>query len=162
MPPTTRARGAVGPRRILYATDFSSASLPALRQALALAKLSGAQLIVLHVVSPNLPFVVDAESRRRILARMKRTAQAHLEEVLAVVAKAGVAAKGVLRVGDPRGEILSVASAQRADLVVIGTHGRTGVKRALMGSVAMSVVSTCPTPVLSVRETGAPRRKHAR
>lgn len=162
MPATTPARGAVGPQRILYATDYSSASLPALRHALALTKLSGAQLLVLHVVSPNLPFVVDAEARRRILARMKQDAKAHLDEVLAVAAKAGIRAKGILRVGEPREEIVGVASAQRADLVVIGTHGRTGIERALMGSVATSVINTCPIPVLSVRDAGAPGRKRAR
>lgn len=142
-------------RRIVHPTDFSKASGPAFKKALELAKASRAQLIVVHVLSmlPVTPDAYVAPSVWEDLERGQRTtAQRQLAQLVARARKAGVrASSALLDVGVTHEQIVRFARAKRADLIVIGTLGRSGLTRALLGSVASRVLSTARCPVLTVR-----------
>jgi nucleotide-binding universal stress UspA family protein len=146
-------------RKILVAVDGSTASAKGLREALRLAKAEGARLFILHVVDEYPAFaaldgmmagapgadLVPAlrEGGKRVLARAKTTAE-----------KAGVPAKAVLREmlsGPAAYPIVREAKKLGADLIVLGTHGRRGVRRLVLGSDAEQVVRTASVPVLLVR-----------
>ena len=142
-------------RRIIHPTDFSQASRPAFRKALELAKQNRAQLIVAHVlpVLPILPDVYIAATTYNELIRGQRMgAQKQLDRLVREAKAAGVRTQGVLLdFGVPADRIAGLAKSRRADLIVMGTHGRTGVRRALVGSVAARVLTLAPCPVLTVR-----------
>jgi nucleotide-binding universal stress UspA family protein len=144
------------PRRILVATDFSDTADRALDYALALATALGGEVILVHAYEipvyafPDGAFLATTEISER-LAEAARTA---LDAAIAARAGAKVAIRGVLRTGTPWTEIEAVAKEEKADLVVVGTHGRKGIARALLGSVAEKVVRTAPCPVLSVGPRG--------
>jgi nucleotide-binding universal stress UspA family protein len=129
--------------RILVATDFSLCSLNALGHAEALARTLGAEIVLVHVDA-----VPVAGSDR---AAVKR---ALVEGKLALAADQlhdrGLRARTVLRVGAADEEILDAAETERASLIVVGTHGRSQVVRALLGSVAERVVRGARCPVLVV------------
>ena len=86
-----------------------------------------------------------------IEASARAQARTQLERLVAKAKKAGARAKGLLLEGVPHEQIVRAARSRRADLVVIGTHGRTGLAKLFLGSVANRVVSTASTPVLTVR-----------
>lgn len=142
-------------RRILHPSDFSPASRPAFRQALELAKMSRGQLLLAHVlgVLPVLPDAYIAATTYNELLRGQRLgAQKQLDRLVKDAKAAGVRARSMLvDFGVPADRIIRVAKSRRADVVVMGTHGRTGIRRALLGSVASRVVATAPCPVLTVR-----------
>jgi nucleotide-binding universal stress UspA family protein len=141
-------------RRIIHATDFSSSALPALRQAVALARRWRARVILLHVMTPPSPFVSEGLpplSYDQLLAHARRETKRHLTTLLSRVRRKGVQASAVLAEGLSAEEVLRIARRQRADLLVLGTHGRTGLRRALMGSVAERIVRQARCPVLTVR-----------
>jgi nucleotide-binding universal stress UspA family protein len=142
-------------RRILHATDFSPASRPAFRMALALARPAGGQLLLLHVLTPPAPFV---GGRRRapssyleLLQAARRGGQRRLASWLAQARAARVRVQAQLVEGGPSEQIRKVSGRWHADLIVIGTHGRTGMRRFVMGSVAEQVVRRSLRPVLTVR-----------
>jgi nucleotide-binding universal stress UspA family protein len=117
-------------RRILCASDFSSASQPAFARAVDLAKAYRAELIVAHVLTPSLPVMMDGamspQAYRAMNTAARRDGQAQLDGLVSKAKRAG-------------------------DMIVIGTHGRTGFARFLAGSVAIRVISQAPCPVLTVR-----------
>jgi nucleotide-binding universal stress UspA family protein len=86
-----------------------------------------------------------------IEAAILADAQRQMERWLARARRAGVRATGLLPVGVPHAEIVRAAKARRADLLVIGTHGRTGLARLFLGSVAARVAASATCPVLTVR-----------
>jgi nucleotide-binding universal stress UspA family protein len=133
---------------ILHPTDFSERSQHAFWLACSLARDYGARLIVLHVVP--VPAVVYGEgvlppNPEELLA----AAREQLNRLPAP--RADVRAERQLADGDAVEEILRIAREAGADLVVMGTHGRTGVGRLLMGSVAEQVVRRASCPVLTVK-----------
>jgi nucleotide-binding universal stress UspA family protein len=139
-------------KTILFATDFSTASDAALPHAETLAKSSGARLLIVHVEEPPLAYGggelyygLPEPSSERILAM--------LEDVRPKDPAVPFAHR--LTMGDPAGEIVKIAEDERAELIVLGTHGRTGMTRLLMGSVAEAIVRRAPCPVLVYRETAA-------
>lgn len=142
-------------RRILYATDFSPASRPALAVACEWAQRDGARLLILHVLTPPSPFVGGGRSAPasylELLAAARHDAHRHLAAWLARTRAAGIRAETKLVEGGPAVEIVKVAGRWHADVVVIGSHGRTGVSRFLLGSVAEQVVTRSTRPVLTVR-----------
>jgi len=144
-----------GFRRILYTTDFSSASRAAFSRALELARANRAELLIAHVLPSVGPLGVEGYVTPRmyedIEATIRRSAEMRLNALLARARKARVRHKGLLLRGLPHLEIARAARARKADLVIVGTHGRTGVARVFLGSVAARVISTCPCPVLAVR-----------
>jgi nucleotide-binding universal stress UspA family protein len=142
-------------RRIVHPSDFSPASRPALRKAIELAKSHRAQLFVVHVLS-MLPVVPDTYVAPTVWDDLERgqqiTARRQLARLVATAKAAGVRASGVvLDIGVTHERIVRFARARRADLIVIGTHGRSGLTRALLGSVASRVLATARCPVLTVR-----------
>ena len=142
-------------RRILHPSDFSRASGAAFAHAVEMARTNRAELLVLHVLSPVVPMVGDGYVAPQLYEQIESGARAEAERqlgrLLAKAKKAGARAKGVLVTGAPYEQITRLARSKRADLVVIGTHGRTGLAKFFLGSVASRVVSTATCPVLTVR-----------
>jgi universal stress protein A len=140
-------------RRILHATDFSPACRPALASAVELAMQDRARLLLLHVLTPPSPFLGDSlpASYVELQAGARRDAERRLAAALVRAKKAGARVQATLVAGAPSEEIIRSARRWRADLIVIGTHGRTGIGRVFMGSVAERVLPRAPCPVLTVR-----------
>jgi nucleotide-binding universal stress UspA family protein len=141
-------------RRILHATDFSRASTPALKAAVSMAKANRARLTVVHVMAPPslaLPGegYVSPALYESLESSARAAAQKRLNAVLARARAAGVRASGLLLEGVPH-ELIARA-ARKADLLVIGTHGRSGLAKLFLGSVASRLVTLAPCPVLTVR-----------
>jgi nucleotide-binding universal stress UspA family protein len=144
-------------RRILHPTDFSRASAPAFRRAVALARACRAPLVLLHVMTPPSPFIgadVPPSNYADLLILARRSARRRLAAALARVKRERVRAQAIFAEGLPAAAILRAARRTRADLIVMGTHGRTGVSRVFMGSVAERVVRESRCPVLTVRAHG--------
>ncbi len=145
--------------RILAATDFSPASEPALAEAERLARDCGARLTILHAYQvpalasvPEAPPGVYPASLYDDFARAVRASgEKRLESVVAHARSGGIDASGLLREGLPDEEILAAADSEKADLIVLGTHGRRGPSRLLLGSVAARVVCRSTRPVLTLR-----------
>lgn len=142
-------------KRILHASDFSKASQPALKLALEMAKACGAELILFHAYQwPMAPVMGEAALPPKVLEEMFRAGRAQARRKLEGLAR--VARRGRVRVsillgeGPPATAIVRAAKGRRAGLIVLGTHGRTGVARMLIGSVAERVVRTARCPVLIV------------
>ncbi len=138
-------------RRLLFATDFSPASGAAWRRAVALAEANRAQLYVVHVLAPLAQAQSVRWAYRELEAEMRSDAQRRLRVLLGRARKRGVRAKALLLTGTPHETIVRAARSNRVDLVVLGTHGRTGLSGALIGSVAARVVATATCPVMTVR-----------
>lgn len=142
-------------RRILHATDFSPASRPAFRMALGLARRERATLLLLHVLTPPSPFAPPGgpmpSSYLALIAAARRDARRRLAALLEQARATGARVRARLVAGGPAAEILKAGRGWRPDLIVIGTHGRGGVRRFLMGSVAEHVVRRASRPVLTVR-----------
>jgi nucleotide-binding universal stress UspA family protein len=144
-----------GYHRIVVPTDFSSCAEEAWTTAQRLARAFGSELILVHVmVEPT--FYSGAPFARgigqEVYTAARRWAERELEAWVAKAKASGLQARVQLRVGVAHDEIVAAATDERADLVVIGTHGRGGLNRALLGSVADRVIRLAPCPVLSVRE----------
>lgn len=142
-------------RRILHPTDFSAASRGALAHAMKLAKAGHAQLVIVHVMAPPLPIVTDAYVSPKIYEDVwrsaRRWAEKRLDRVVAQAKRAGARVGRVLAEGVAAEQILKAARTTRADIIVMGTHGRSGLARFVLGSVASRVVATASCPVLTVR-----------
>ncbi len=141
--------------RILVPTDFSDCSKQAIKYACELAKRFGAELHLLHVVQPLTthvsygPPIPDAElfhHEQPAREELEALAESGLEHVSRV--------ERSIRTGTSFLEIVRCAKDTDVDLIVIGTHGRTGLAHALIGSVAEKVVRKAPCPVLTVRPEG--------
>jgi len=143
-------------RRILHPTDFSKASGPAFTEALRLAKQSRAELLLVHVLlRPTAYFgdgYVPPRTFETLEADARRSAQRRLSPLLAKARAARVRVKAFLLDGVPHEQIARAARLKRADLIVMGTHGRTGLSRFLMGSVTARAIPLAHCPVLTVRE----------
>jgi universal stress protein A len=143
-------------RKILYATDYSRASARALDEAVRLARQNDAELLVVHVMEPVTPYVTgedfgSAELYMKLEETTKKEAEFSMNKLLDKLQRSKVKANGLLLKGAPHDQIVSAAKRRNADLIVIGTHGRTGLSKLFMGSVAGKVVSTASCPVLTVR-----------
>ena len=141
-------------RRILHATDFSPASRRAFATAVDLARRSDAELLLAHVVPVPAPLLEDAylsvESYRTALEAGRRAAQKRLDALCRRARQRGVRATALALDGTAFLEIPRAARQRRADLVVIGSHGRSGLRRLLLGSVARRVIGLTRCPVLTV------------
>lgn len=148
------------PKRILVPTDFSPCSCEALDHAAELAERYGATLVVLHVwQTPTLMRASDAlplgvGDGYQTLAHMARErASAEMDDFLApLVEREGLWFRRQIEMGEPADTILAVAEQGHFDLVVMGTHGRTGIKRMILGSVAEQVSRRATCPVLTIRQ----------
>ena len=134
--------------KILFPTDFSPASHAALDVAAALARDRNATLIVAHCEEPPVAYAAG-EFAYGVPIPNDEELQAMLDEVIRGVE--GVSCEKRLLQGTPWRSIVSLAEKENVDLIVLGTHGRTGLMRVLMGSVAEAIVRHATCPVLSIR-----------
>jgi nucleotide-binding universal stress UspA family protein len=139
-------------KRILCPVDFSDSSTRALAHAAALARWYDAQLTVLHVVPTFEPMQVQAELGVPVHFVNPMTREEIVGQMRPFLERAGVSSEAQLsaEAGDAPTTIVDQALTTRADLIVIGTHGRRGFKRLLLGSVAETVLHEAPCPVLTV------------
>jgi len=126
----------------------------------AVARFTGAdrrEVVLLQVVAPvnPAPLMRDDSVPRRTLETRYSKANAYLDGVRKRLGRRGVPARTLVRSGDPAEEILGCAKAEGASLIAMSTHGRSGLRRTLFGSVTEAVVRRSPMPVLIVRATGA-------
>ena len=142
-------------RKILYATDYSKASDRALEEAINLAKQNETELLVVHVLEP-IPYAAGeefggAELYLRLEDATKRESQTTMDKLIRRLQRSKVKAKSLLLRGSAHDQIVKAAKSKKVDMIVIGTHGRTGLSKLFMGSVAAKVVSTATCPVVTVR-----------
>jgi nucleotide-binding universal stress UspA family protein len=140
---------------ILHPTDFSESAKHALRLACCLARDQEARLVVLHVVPPGLPIVSSMMMPAPPVSveESDTDAQQQLQDKIEMMMPACKALPVEYRVeeGAVVDRILAVAAEEDAGLIVLGTHGRTGLGRVFMGSVAEEVVRKAPSSVLAVK-----------
>ncbi len=145
-------------KNILVPIDFSETSRKVLKYAVPLAEKLAARIVLVHVIEPRIypeNLVIPAEiedmnirlmqSGRQMLERLR-------QKVVGPAAKADV----LVTLGKPYQQIVELAKAEQADLIVIATHGYTGLKHAFLGSTAERVVRYAECPVLTVREREKP------
>jgi nucleotide-binding universal stress UspA family protein len=141
-------------RRILVPHDFGDTAERALTFALDLAAKLGAHVTVMHAYEvPAYAFPEGPVLSAEMAGNLERAARVALENVASRAGRGGVELDVVLRQGVAWSEIIALAKESGADLVVMGTHGRRGIARMLLGSVAEKVVRTAPCPVLTVHTT---------
>ena|SRR5579871_1148790 len=143
------------PRRILIGVDFSDYSKEALADAAVLAKHFGADLYLFHAFDVPAYYVPSMGGRGLKVLDWLRTlredAHKQLEALAWEVQQQGVKVHPTLKEGVPFREIPKAAKEMEADLIVLGTHGRTGLDRFLMGSVAEEVARRAPCPILLIK-----------
>ena len=138
--------------RILVATDFGDSSEQALDLAVRVAQKFGSELTLVHIWEvPQYSYAAGLYVSVDLVGPIERAAVASLEAATAKLRQRFPGAKSQLRAGVPWQELLASATQTKADLIVMGTHGRRGLERALLGSVAEKVVRMSPIPVLTVR-----------
>jgi universal stress protein A len=140
-------------KRILVPTDFSDCAKKALRYAIPLAKEHGAAITLLYVVPANHALGeyggIDYAS---LETEMRASGDKQLAQLAVDEVRGEIATDTIIRTGSPAFEIIDLAKSLCADLIVISTHGHTGLKHVVLGSVAEHVVRRAPCPVLVVRE----------
>lgn len=146
-------------KRILIVTDFSDGSKEAYNEAVQLARQLKATLLLAHVLEPI------GEPVDFTLAKPPGYLELKLEQALDRIAhparEEGLLVETHLFKGDPAAEIIKAAEDLRCDLIVMGTHGRTGVTRLLMGSVTERVLRASPVPIVAVRQRPAAKKEKA-
>lgn len=139
--------------KILAPVDFSETSNVALDYAAGLAKRLAVPLVMLHTYEvpsfafPEGSYIPSADDA----ARIADAAQRSLDKAVTTLAAQGVNVSSRLRMGTAATEIVATAEEMGCDLIVMGTHGRGLVSRALLGSVANNVIRLSPVPVLTIR-----------
>jgi nucleotide-binding universal stress UspA family protein len=145
-------------KTILVPHDFSASANHATAIARDEAKLHGSTLVLLHVI--ELPYqlgpdavIVPPDTGAPISVKQYalQSAETHLQDIADRLAKDGVSAQGVVVIGAPVDEINRAVDREHADLIVMGTHGRTGLRHLVAGSVAERVVRSSKVPVLTIR-----------
>ena len=143
-------------RRILLPTDFSGCANYALPYAAAIARAAGATVICVNVIEPIVPAVgytgmAEAMPIAEMSEQMEDSAERELPDVMRCEDLRGLKVEEVIGHGDAAAEIVRVADEQKVDLIVISSHGRTGLGRIIFGSTAEAVVRHARCPVLVVK-----------
>jgi nucleotide-binding universal stress UspA family protein len=142
-------------RTVMMASDFSPASGAAFARAVELARANRARLLLLHALTLVPPTLggeyIPPQTWDRIEAASRAQARGQIEALVRKARRAGVRAQGLVVVGSPYEVIVRAARSRGVDVLVLGTHGRTGLPRFFLGSVATRVLATAPCPVLTVR-----------
>lgn len=142
-------------RRILVPTDFAECSLPAVRLGAELAHKFGAELILLHVVHDLALAMPDAVMPTPLptpdLGQLTDAAKTGLANLIARENLAYLKPQTEVRIGSPVPEIVAAANDLKADLLCVGTHGRTGLAHLLLGSQAERIIREAPCPVVTVK-----------
>jgi nucleotide-binding universal stress UspA family protein len=141
-------------KRILIATDGSDKSMKAAEEGMELAKGLGAQVIALNIVNE----VVIASAvrqlgadRKEVEAKLEKAGRKAVDDLKAMGAKIGVTVDTIVRIGAPANAVIDTAGAEKADLIVMGSHGESGASKLLIGSVVQKVLYWATIPVLVVR-----------
>jgi len=138
--------------RILVPTDGSDCSLRAAELAIRLAKVFEAEILVIYVIDTViLNEITRGVEKGAVEKELKEKGQRYLDYIVKQAEKEGLKAKSVLTKGEPHDQIVRHARNHKADLIVMGTYGRRGAERILIGSVAERVIEYAPCPVLVVR-----------
>ncbi len=137
-------------QRILYATDFSNASLAALPLVSTIAHKYGSRVFVLNVSTSISYAMVSPEAAATLQHRDELTTRSKVLDLLKTGDLAGLSTTAVVRSGIPTDEVERFVREHKIDLAILGTHGRTGIKHLLMGSVAEELFRHLPCPVLTV------------
>jgi len=146
--------------KILYPTDFSNVARKALAYISKLRKAGCGEVVILHVIdereiqgivawssiSGNWPVNLDSELKKR-----EKHHLAELKKIARELEKEGCQVKTIVKEGHPAQEIIKVAAEEKADVIVIGSHGKSNLRGMLLGSVSESVVHKSPVPVLVVK-----------
>lgn len=139
-------------RKILVPIDFSESSRAALREASRFAKGTDAELLLLYVDEfPARPVGELPYLPKHVVTEHAEAVKRELDAFVAQAAQLGWRAQTLVASGEVHNAILDAAADMRADLIVMGTHGRSGASRLVLGSVAERIVRTSPVPVLVVR-----------
>ena len=151
-------------KRVLVPVDFSGDSLNALAYARALVKPFKAEVMLVHVIEPiyyaaPADMYMTSPNLATIIDEQQRLAAQRLNRIAADLAKQGLRARTVLKTGSPAQVIIETARRSGIDLIVMATHGHTGLAHLFMGSVAEKVVRTATCAVLTVRSTLLQKRK---
>jgi nucleotide-binding universal stress UspA family protein len=139
---------------VIHPTDFSETAQAAEAQAVVMARALGAELVIVHVAVEGMLYGETPFGRaelERVYATQREWARGAVEALASAVRAAGVPARGIVRTGVPAEVIVRTAEAERAAMIVMGTHGRGGFERLLLGSVADRVLRTATCPVVTVR-----------
>lgn len=137
-------------KKIIFPTDFSTTSDSALEEAASLARSRGDTLLIVHVQEPS-----DFYRGEFYYGLPEPDVESLIDMLHSISPKADeVRCEYRLLAGDPAAEIVRLARKEEADMIVMGTHGRSGVLRLLMGSIAEAVIRSAPCPVLTYK---APR-----
>jgi len=140
---------------ILHPTDFSPASRPAFVKAIDMARLHRRRVLIVHVLNPLLPVMseeaISPPTYDQLTKALRGWAEKGMKRLMTQAKARGARVTSVIREGGEAQEIARLARSRRAAMIVMGTHGRTGVKRVLLGSVAARVLSLAACPVLTVR-----------
>ncbi len=138
---------------VLCPIDFFPASMKALEYSMGIARNYQAILHVLHVVSPILPtFHEFPLNTADSIAEFRKQAEEHVRQIETDAVSKGIAVKTAIRIGDIDTELKTAREESRADLVVMGTHGRRGFERWFLGSVTERVLRHCPVPILTMSD----------
>jgi nucleotide-binding universal stress UspA family protein len=143
-------------KKILYATDFSDSSAPACEYALTLANLAKAQVHVLHVIgefADRRKSMIQPEAMALLEREVEVQAIKDMEGFCKERFDGGISFTTEVIMGIPFQEIIKKAGELSVDLIVVGTHGRTGLEHVIVGSTAERLVRRSPIPVLTVRAT---------
>jgi universal stress protein A len=146
-------------QRILLPTDFSVYSATAAKYACELAAKFDAELHLLHTLEAHLASTPDfgmGLDLPKYVSESKAAAETSLTDMLDPAWSAGRTVVKAVVEGSPKVEIVEYARKHDIDLIILTTHGRTGLAHVIMGSVAESVVRTAPCPVLTMRPEGHP------
>jgi nucleotide-binding universal stress UspA family protein len=138
--------------KILFPTDFSHTGDAALSLATILARDTGATLIIVHVEEPPVAY-----GGGEMYYGVPEPAYEEIERMLREITPPdkNIAFEHRMITGDPASAIVRLAEEEHVDLIVMGTHGRTGLSRLLMGSVAEAIVRRAPCPVLTFKHSGS-------
>ena len=143
-------------RTLYVGTDFSPASERAFDVALEMARLRGLDLVMRHVIAtPGVLGYGVGDIAREVENRIREEAARRLEALRRRADDEGVPARTELLAGSPQDALAEAAERAQATMLVLGTNGRTGISRMVMGSVAGRLVCTAPCPVLTVKESVA-------
>jgi len=143
-------------REILFPTDFSGCANYALPYAAAIARATGARIVCVHVVEPIVPAVgytglAEPMPIADIADQLEDSAEQQLPKLAESEECAGLSVEEIIVHGDPAAEIVRVAAERKVDLIVISSHGRTGLGRMIFGSTAEAIVRHASCPVLVVK-----------
>ena len=137
-------------KKILIATDGSDYSMRAAELGISIAKLLNTELYVIYVINIVTLDVFGMTNRQSIENDLRKDGERATRYVVSMAAKEGVKADAILAVGQPYEQIVQFAKANRIDMIVMGTYGRRGAERILIGSVAERVIEYSLCPVLVV------------